>query len=70
MPTYLIIIEKKVGFYEAYLPDFPGGTVVGENRELVIARMREKLKLELQELREADWPLPEPSTEAISIDFP
>ncbi len=80
MPTFLIIIQKKAGltegfrpysYYEAYLPDFPGsGSVVGENRERVIARTREKLELEIQELQEADWSLTEPTTEAIPIDFP
>lgn len=67
--TYLVIIEKGETSYGAYVPDLPGCVAVGESREQVFDLIREAIEFHLEELRQGNLPIPQPTSlgEYVSI---
>lgn len=59
---YLVVIEKGVNSFGAYIPDLPGCAVVGETREEALQLIREAVELHVLAMREQGAPLPEPAS--------
>jgi predicted RNase H-like HicB family nuclease len=55
---YLVVIEKGGNSLGAYVPDLPGGAVVGETREEALQLIREAVDQHVSSLSEHDDPLP------------
>jgi len=68
MYRYTIIIEKVEDNYSAYCPDLPGCIATGATVEETTQRMKEAIEFHIEGLEREKMPVPEPSTEAISIE--
>jgi predicted RNase H-like HicB family nuclease len=66
---YLVVIEKGVNSFGAYIPDLPGCAVVAETREEAMQLIREAVELHIASMREQGETLPEPasSTEYVQV---
>jgi predicted RNase H-like HicB family nuclease len=62
MMKYLVVIEKGVNSFGAYVPDLPGCGVVAETREEVLRLIREAVELHIASLREQGSPVPAPAS--------
>ena len=56
---YVVVIEKGVDSWGAYVPDLPGCAVVAETREEALQLIREAVDLHIMGLRETGMPIPE-----------
>jgi len=68
MYRYTIISEKVEENYSAYCPDLPGCIATGATVEETTQRMKEAIEFHIEGLEREKMPVPEPSTEAISIE--
>ena len=68
MHRYTIIIEKAEGNYSAYCPDLPSCITTGATVEQTTQRMRETIEFHMKGLEKERMAIPEPSTEAVSIE--
>lgn len=59
---FSIMAERTSAGYSAYCPDLPGCAASGKSREDVERAMREAIAAELQSLRRAGSPIPEPAS--------
>ena len=59
---YLVIIEKGINSWGAYVPDLPGCAVVAETREAALRLVHEAIELHIEGLRETGSPVPEPAS--------
>jgi predicted RNase H-like HicB family nuclease len=64
MTRYLIIYEKSVDGYSAYVPDLPGCTSAGATRKEVEENIIEAIKLHLELMKESGYDVPEPNSES------
>jgi len=66
---YVVVYEKSVTGWAAYVPDLPGVIVTGSTKEETQQLIREAIELHLEGLREDKMPIPEPtaSTEVVSV---
>jgi predicted RNase H-like HicB family nuclease len=67
MHNYLVILEKSSSGYSAYVPDLPGCITVGETKEETMKHMQEAIQLHLEGMKEDGEPIPEPSSEAVTV---
>lgn len=69
---YLVIIEKGVDTYGAYVPDIPGCIAAGENREEVLRQIRNVIEARISALRNDNRAIPQPasSVEMVEIRLP
>jgi transcriptional regulator with XRE-family HTH domain len=59
---FSIVAERTSAGYSAYCPDLPGCSASAASREDVERAMREAITAELQSLRRAGSPIPEPAS--------
>lgn len=59
---FSIVAERTSAGYAAYCPDLPGCAASGGSREEVERAMRDAITAELQSLRRAGSPIPEPAS--------
>ena len=52
MRKYLVVYEKSKDGYSAYVPDLPGCTSAGENREEIEKNIVEAIRLHLEVMEE------------------
>ena len=66
---YVVVYEKSVTGWAAYVPDLPGVIATGQTKEETQQLIREAIELHLEGLREDKMPIPEPtaSTEVVSV---
>lgn len=69
MTKYLIIYEKSVDGYSAYVPDLPGCTSAGATRKEVAENIIEAIKLHLEVMRESGYEIPEANSESETLVF-
>ena len=62
MTEYLAIYEQNRDGWWAYLPDLPGCTAHGDDREEVERNAREAVAAHVALLRDSGRPVPEPTT--------
>jgi len=67
MHNYLVILEKSSTGYSAYVPDLPGCITVGETKEETMKHMQEAIQLHIEGMKEEGEPIPEPSSEAVTV---
>ena len=61
---YLVVVEKGMSSYGAYVPDLPGCVAAGEPRREVLKLIRDAVKLHIEALRESGQPVPEPTSKS------
>jgi predicted RNase H-like HicB family nuclease len=66
---YVVVYEKSVTGWAAYVPDLPGVIATGSTKEETQQLIREAIELHLEGPREDKMPIPEPtaSTEVVSV---
>ena len=67
---YLVIYEKTVTGYSAYVPDLPGCITTGPTLVATEQLMEEAIEFHLDGLREDGLPIPEPTTDARYVEVP
>ncbi len=65
---YAIVIERGPTSYGAYVPDLPGCVAAGDTREEVVKLIREAIELHLEEMRNENVQIPEPSSSAEYVE--
>ena len=65
---YLVVLEKGVESYGAYVPDLPGCVAVGETQEEALSLIREAIALHLEDLRRRGEHIPAPSSTAQIVE--
>lgn len=64
---YVVIYERGAESWGAYAPDVPGCAAVGATREEAETLFKEALELHLEDLRATGQPLPDPTSQAGTI---
>lgn len=59
---YLVVLEKGMASYGAYVPDLQGCVAVGGTEEEALALIREAIELHLDDLKRRGQPVPQPSS--------
>lgn len=67
MKRYLVIYEKSEDGYSAYVPDLPGCTSAGANRDEIQKNIIEAIKLHLEVMDSEGMAIPDPKSEAETI---
>ena len=65
---YAVLIEQGPTSFGASVPDLPGCIAVGSTREEAERLIQEAIELHIAGLREDGLPVPEPRTEATTLD--
>ncbi|WHZ23297.1 MAG: uncharacterized protein OJF47_002409 [Nitrospira sp.] len=65
---YLVVIEKGLASFGAYVPDLPGCVAAGESKDEVLSLIREAIELHLEGLKEEGQPIPAPSSTSELIE--
>jgi len=65
---YTIIIERAGDNYSAYCPDLPGCIATGHTVKKTTQRMKQAIEFHIEGLKKEKMAIPEPSTEATSIE--
>ncbi|PIP48886.1 MAG: hypothetical protein COS87_03545 [Chloroflexi bacterium CG07_land_8_20_14_0_80_45_17] len=68
MRKYTVIIERAGDDYSAYCPDLPGCIATGHTVEETTQRMKQAVEFHIEGLKKEKTAIPEPSTEATSIE--
>ena len=66
--TYAVIVERASAGCSAYAPDLPGCAATGQTMEEVRDEIREAIEFQIEGLREAGLPVPEPTSTAVQVD--
>nr|WP_297914270.1 type II toxin-antitoxin system HicB family antitoxin [uncultured Allomuricauda sp.] len=61
---YLVVYEKSKDGYSAYVPDLPGCTSAGVDREEIERNIIEAMTLHLEAMEEEGLTIPEPSSDS------
>lgn len=64
MQKYLVIYEKGQDGYSAYVPDLPGCTSAGSDRNEIEINIVEAMRLHLDVMREEGLPIPSPKSDS------
>ena len=67
MKNYLVIVEKTDSGYSAYVPDLPGCVAFGATKAEVEQQIREGIVFHLEGLLLEGLPVPEPTTEVLTV---
>ena len=59
---YLVIYEQSKNGYSAYVPDLPGCTSAGADREEIEKNIIEAIKLHLEVMEDEKLPIPHPKS--------
>jgi predicted RNase H-like HicB family nuclease/predicted RNA binding protein YcfA (HicA-like mRNA interferase family) len=70
MKEYIVVIEKGVSSYGAYVPDLPGCVAVADTRAEVVRLIRESMDMHLKGMAEDGDPIPEPTSQVEIIGVP
>lgn len=65
---YLVVIEKGLSSYGAYVPDLPGCIAVGETRLEVTRLIHEAMEFHIESLQDDGQTVPQPASQAELID--
>ncbi|MES2797625.1 MAG: type II toxin-antitoxin system HicB family antitoxin [Bacteroidota bacterium] len=66
---YLVIYEQSVDGFSAYVPDLPGCTSAGANREEIEINIIEAIKLHLEVMEEMGEAIPKPISDSQMLVF-
>lgn len=65
---YLVVIEKGVSSFGAYVPDLPGCIAVGETRAEVTQLIHEAMEFHIEGLLEDGQAVPQPASQAELVE--
>lgn len=65
---YAVVFERSPRNYAAYVPDLPGCVATGRTKKEVASRIREAIRFHLDGPRDAELPVPKPSSWAEMIE--
>ncbi len=65
---YMVVLEKGVTSWGAYVPDHPGCVAAGDSREAVLPLIQEAIELHLEGLKEDGEPLQAPHSSSESVE--
>lgn len=65
---YLVVIEKGLSSFGAYVPDLPGCIAVGETRAEVTRLIHEAMEFHIEGLLEDGQTVPLPASQAELVD--
>ena len=66
---YLVIYEQSTDGYSAYVPDLPGCTSAGANREEIEENIIEAIKFHLEVMEEMGETIPKPISDSQMLVF-
>jgi predicted RNase H-like HicB family nuclease len=66
---YLVVVEKGLDSYGAYVPDLPGCVAVGKSRDEVLELIREAIEFHIEGMKGEGQPIPEPSSTAEVVEI-
>lgn len=70
MKTYTIIIQRTPdSSFGAYVPDLPGCIGMGDSKKEVIENIEQAIRFHLEGLREEGLDIPDPNSEALTIQL-
>ena len=67
---YVIVIERTLDGYSAYVPDLPGCVAAADSHENTEKLIREAVVFHLESLRGDGDPIPEPRTSVGLVEVP
>jgi len=65
---YLVVVEKGLDSFGAYVPDLPGCVAVAETRDEALNLIREAIEFHIEGLREDGKPIPPASSFSAVVD--
>lgn len=65
---YVVIVEKGMSSYGAYVPDLPGCIAAAKTKAEVLKLIREAIQFHLEGLRDDGLPLPQPASSSEYVD--
>ena len=65
---YLVIVEKGLSSYGAFVPDLPGCIAVGETEKEVVELIQEAIQFHLEDLQTEGQPIPPPVSKSTFIE--
>lgn len=68
MRRYLVVIERALEDYSAYVPDLPGCIATGATIEETEREMREAIEFHLEGLRDEGQPIPEATSRMAYVE--
>jgi predicted RNase H-like HicB family nuclease len=66
---YAVIVEEGQSSFGAHVPDLPGCVAVADTRAEVIKLIQEAIEFHIEGLREADQPIPTPSSSVEYVEI-
>ncbi|MCD6326374.1 type II toxin-antitoxin system HicB family antitoxin [bacterium] len=66
---YMVIIEKGLKSWGAFVPDLPGCVAAGESRDEVVRLIKEAMEFHLEGLKADGASIPQPSSEIEYIEI-
>ena len=67
---YMVVVDKGLESWGAYVPDLPGCIAAAESRSEVLRLIQEAIELHLEALREdgAELPMPHSTSELVEVN--
>ena len=66
---YMVVIEKGVTSYGAFVPDLPGCIAVGETEAEAIELIQEAIQFHLEDLKLGGKPIPQPVSKSTFVEI-
>jgi predicted RNase H-like HicB family nuclease len=67
MKHYLVVYERGISGWSAYVPDLPGCVAAGDTREEVARLIRDAIEFHIEGLKMEGLPVPEPTSEGEQV---
>ncbi len=67
---YMVVVEKGVSSYGAFVPDLPGCIAVGETEAEALTLIEEAIQFHLEDLKVSGQPIPQPASKSAFVDVP
>ena len=69
MRRYLVVFEKTVSVYSAYVPDLPGCVATGPDKKAVDQTIYEAIRFHLEGMKEENLKIPDGNAEGEILVF-
>jgi predicted RNase H-like HicB family nuclease len=65
---YMVVVEKGISSYGAFVPDLPGCIAVGESENEVVTLIKEAIQFHLEDLKFDGLPIPLPVSKSQFVE--
>ena len=65
---YMVVIEKGLSSYGAFVPDLPGCIAVGETEAEVLMLIEEAIQFHLEDIKSGGFQIPPPASKSTFIE--